>query len=101
MQDIVRSKGGVSLRLTDERWTHIVEEHSEMAGLRLDVLETVADPSVILEGNYGAFMAIREIAGGKYLVVIYKETSDDGFVITAFMTRRQRFLASRKRIWPG
>jgi len=92
-------KGGVSVRLTDERWTH--EAHFKMAGLRLDVLETVADPSVILEGHYGAFMAVREIAGGKYLVVIYKETSDDGFVITAFMTRRQRFLASRKRIWPG
>ncbi|MHC1610492.1 MAG: hypothetical protein ACXQTW_02655 [Candidatus Methanospirareceae archaeon] len=26
------SKNGVPIRLTDERWLHITEEHSEMAG---------------------------------------------------------------------
>lgn len=30
--DIVRSKKGVPIRLTEERWFHITEEHSEMAG---------------------------------------------------------------------
>ena len=100
MHDIVKSKNDVSVRLTDERWTHIVEEHSEMAGLRLDVLETVANPTMIVEGRYGALMAIREISKGKYLVVIYREIGNDGFVITSFMTRQKRFLTSRRKIWP-
>ena len=100
MQDIVQSKNGTSVRLTDERWTHIVEEHSEMAGLRFDVLETVTNPSAIFEGHYAALMAIREISKDKYLIVVYREAGDDGFVITAFMSRRQRFLRRRKKIWP-
>lgn len=50
MHDKVKSKNSVFVRLTDKRWTHIVEEHSEMAGLRPEVLETVANPSMILEG---------------------------------------------------
>ena len=71
MQDIAKSKTGISVRLTDERWTHIVEEHSEMAGLRHEVLEAITDPSMILEGRYGVLIDVREIAEGKYLVVIY------------------------------
>lgn len=37
----VVSKNGLPIRLTDERWTHITEEHCELAGLRSEVLETV------------------------------------------------------------
>lgn len=100
MIDRAKSKNGVSVRLTDERWTHIVEEHSEMAGLRPEVMETITDPSMILEGQYGVLMAAREILSGKYVVVVYRESGHDGFIITSFMTRRQRFLGRRKRLWP-
>jgi hypothetical protein len=30
------------IRLTDERWVHITEEHAELAGHRLEVLEAIA-----------------------------------------------------------
>lgn len=66
MLDISKSKNGVSVRLTDERWTHIVEEHSEMAGLRLEVLETIVNPSLILEGHHGVLVAVSEIVKGKH-----------------------------------
>jgi len=37
---------------------------------------------------------------GKYIVVIYRELSkEDGFVITAFLTRRRKQLGRRRRIW--
>ena len=101
MQDIAKSKNAISVRLTDERWSHIVEEHSEMAGLRREVLETITDPFMILEGHYGVLMAVREISKGKYLVAVYRETGVDGFIITSFMTRRQRFLVRRKKVWPA
>ena len=38
------SKNGKSIRITDERWTHVVESHDYMAGNRDLVVETVEDP---------------------------------------------------------
>jgi hypothetical protein len=42
------SKNNLPIRLTDERWIHITEEHAELAGYLMDVLEAVADPERIL-----------------------------------------------------
>jgi hypothetical protein len=39
MTEVVVSKNAVPIRLTDERWAHITEEHNELAGLRLNVLK--------------------------------------------------------------
>ena len=36
-----KSVNGVTIRLPDERWVHITEEHAEMAGYLYDVLETM------------------------------------------------------------
>ncbi len=47
------SKSGASIRLTDERWAHITEEHTELAGLRLEVLDTIARPVRIYGGADG------------------------------------------------
>jgi hypothetical protein len=97
----VRSKNGVSIRLTDERWVHIVEEHSEMAGYYVDILETIQEPDAIYEGKSGELLAIKEKNQGKYLIVVYKELDkDDGFVITAFSTRRLSQIERRIRLWP-
>ena len=81
--DIVKSKNGVPIRLTEERWVHITEEHSEMAGYYFEALETVKEPEAIYEGKMGECIAVREIEKGKYIVVVYRELSkEDGFVIT-------------------
>jgi hypothetical protein len=96
----VLSKNGIPIRLTDERWAHITEEHCELAGLRLEVMETVANPVRILAGKGGEFLAVREIGPGKYLVVVYREVDRDGFVITAFVTSRVNSLNRRVQLWP-
>jgi len=96
----VRSKNGVPIRLTDERWSHITEEHAELTDMRSDVLETVAEPERILAGGYEELLAICEVEQGKWLVVVYRELQDDGFIITAFLTRRIRSLNKRRQIWP-
>ena len=99
--DVVRSKIDVPIRLPQERWFHITEEHSEMAGYYYEVLETVEEPEAIYEGKAGECLAVREGERGKYLVVVYRETSEeDGFIITAFLTRRTRHFDRRERIWP-
>jgi len=100
MIDRVVSKSGVPIRLTDERWAHITEEHCELAGLRSEVVETVSQPERILLGGDGERLAIRELGEGKHLVVVYREQADDGFIITAFLTRRVRSLEKRRQVWP-
>ena len=97
---MVKSKNGVPIRLTVERWFHITEEHSEMAGYYFEVLETVENPEAIYEGKVGECIAVRQIEKGKYIVVVYRELSkEDGFVITAFLTRRKKQLERRRKIW--
>ena len=100
MLEIVQSKNEISIRLTDERWAHIIEEHCELAGLRLEVLENISNPSKILEGGDGELLAVRETEKDKFLVVVYRELISDGFVITAFLTRRKQYLNRRKQVWP-
>jgi hypothetical protein len=91
---------GAHIRLTDERWSHITEEHSELAGMRPDVLEVLERPVRIVEGSAGQLLATREVERGKWLVVVYREFDDDGFIITAFLTRRVRSLFARRQVWP-
>ncbi|MDI6770211.1 MAG: hypothetical protein QMD04_11130 [Anaerolineales bacterium] len=96
-----RSIKGVTIRLPAERWVHITEEHAELAGYYYDVLETIQQPLAVFEGNSGEYLAASEIDPGKYLIVVYQELSkEDGFVITAFMTKRWRQVERRKKIWP-
>ena len=100
MIDFVISKHGVQIRLTDERWAHITEEHSELAGMRFEILETIRNPSYILQGKEGELLAVSEITNGKFFVVVYRELVSDGFVITSFLTRKTKSLFKRKQIWP-
>ncbi len=100
MISIVNSKNGKVIRLTDERWAHITEEHCELAGMRPEVLETIFEPSRILEGGEEELLAVRELEVGKFLIVVYRELETDGFVITAFITRRAGSLDRRRQLWP-
>lgn len=95
------SRHGVPIRLTDERWVHIVEEHSELAGMRQDVLEAVSEAERVLAGSLGELIAVKGLETGRALIVVYRETSpDDGFVITAFESSRLASLDRRQQIWP-
>ena len=99
--EVIRSKNDVPIRLTEERWIHITEEHSEIAGYYFDVLETVQEPEAIYAGKAAELLAVKKTESGKYLVVIYKEVSEeDGFVITAFLTRKNEKIERRAKLWP-
>jgi hypothetical protein len=75
MMNTAKSVNGVTIRLPDERWVHIIEEHAEMAGYLYDVLETVQEPLAVFEGNEGELLAAREIESGKYIIAVYREVS--------------------------
>ncbi len=102
--EVVLSKNAVPIRLPDERWAHIIDEHGELADRRQQVLDTLAEPERILEGGAGELLAVREVEAGKAMVVVYRELVEaephDGFIITAFLTRRIASLDRRKQLWP-
>jgi hypothetical protein len=94
------SKNGIVIRLTDERWQHIVEEHAEVAPFKSEIMKAVAEPTRVFGGAAGESLGVRELELGKFIVVVYRELEEDGFVITAFLTRRMRSLERRRQIWP-
>ena len=100
--DIVESKNGVPIRLTEERWSHTVETHPELAGVRELVLETVTNPEVIQQGVASELIASRLYPdtprGEKWVVVTYRETSaSDEFIITAHLARR--LSTQKEELW--
>ena len=99
VEKVISVFSGMPIRLTQERWMHIVEEHPELENSRAEVLLTIEKPHKIFEGRDGELLAVREIEPGKLLVVIYKETLPEGFIITAFFTRRLRSIERKKLIW--
>jgi len=87
--DIVLSKNGVPIRLTEERWFHIIENHDDLAGHYDDVLYAIEDPDYIIAGYRRAQIALKKITRTKFLAVVYREISRvDGFVITAYFTSK-------------
>lgn len=83
--DKAYSVNGVPIRLTYERWYHIIENHDDLASHFFEVLETIENPRFVLRGNRGTLKAAKNMSKDKWLVVVYREVSKtDGFVITAY-----------------
>jgi len=99
----VISKSGLSIRLTAERWAHVVEAHDYMAGNQDLVFETIENPDYIVKGGKDELIAVRHYhktsLSEKNMVVVYKETKNDGFVITAFMTSKSEKILKRGVLW--
>ena len=90
------------IRLTGERWAHICRRHPELVNQREKIVETLNGPSEVLRGDFGEKLAIRFYRRtpltSKYLVVAYREIDPaDGFVVTAYFTRR--VTQWRERLW--
>jgi len=84
--EIVKSKNGVPIRLTEERWLHIIENYDDLAGYYDDILNYVEEPDYIIKGYRNALVALKKVDERKFLAVVYKELSNfDGFIITAFL----------------
>ncbi len=93
-----RSVSGVKIRLTPERWRHIVSRHPELEPFIDAVLATLSSPDFVVKGRVGELIAVRLLPKLpiriKHLMVAYKELDGrDGFVITAhFISNVERIL---------
>jgi hypothetical protein len=99
---IIHSKNNVPVRLTIERWNHIISRHPELEGQKEHVVQTLTEPDQIQQGDFGELIAIRFYKTtpltSKYLAIIYKEVmNSDGFVITAYYTAKPS--ERRQTIW--
>ena len=96
--EIAYSVNGVPVRLTEERWGHIVENKPYMKAYYERVLATVENSTWILRGYGGALIAVLSLGRRQFLNVLYREVSrQDGFIITAFVSRR---INRGDIIWP-
>jgi hypothetical protein len=98
----VFSKNSIPIRLTDERWSHILAGHPEMSAYHDEVLAAISEPTAIYEGSRGDLIAVSQQVEGtnKHIVVAYKETEDyDGFIITAYISNKLNSLKKREIIW--
>ena len=97
--DIAYSINDIPIRLTRERWFHIIENHDDLAGYYDDVLNAIEDPDLIIQGYGGALVAMKGMGKKRYLGVIYKEfvSRKDGFIISAYFTSK---IDRRKILWP-
>ncbi|HYY93913.1 MAG TPA: hypothetical protein VE713_05305 [Pyrinomonadaceae bacterium] len=95
--EVLYSVSGVPIRLTEERWEHLVDRHPHMSSYYEGVLEAVQEPEYILHGRGRTFFAVETLGKRKYLYVLYKEVSrTDGFIITAYTGTR---LDKSKIVW--
>lgn len=95
-----KSKNGILIRLTDERWKHITSSHIELTIVDFNkIIKIVKNPIMILNGDFGELLAVGKFGRKKWVVVIYKEVHEDGFIITSYLTTDLKWLLKRKIIW--
>jgi hypothetical protein len=96
--DIAHSVNSVPIRLTEERWAHIIENKPYMRKYYETVLAAVENPKWVLRGYAGALIAVLSLGRQQFLNVVYREVSRrDGFIITAFVSRT---INRGNTIWP-
>lgn len=92
---------GRSIRLTDERWRHILD-HPEMVDQRERLEKTLSTPDfVIATFSDEAVLAYHRLyehtpVTRKFMVVAVKTLLHDAFVVTAFYSSRGK---KGNRIW--
>ena len=95
--ETVYSLNDIPVRLTEERWRHIVDAHPYMTRYYEQMLDAVDDPEYIILGHKGSLIAVVGLQKNKILHVMYRELSKaDGFIITAYI---KTSFDKKKSIW--
>ncbi len=93
---------GHQVRLTAERLAHILE-HPEMTGLEAEILKVLRRPQLVRRSVSDPAVSMfydfypKTVLGGKWLCVVVKYTSNDAFVVTAYLTDKPK---AGEDLWP-
>jgi hypothetical protein len=91
--EILEDRNGREIRLTDERWAHIVG-HIEMIDQQERIAETLAEPDSIISTVHDSSVHVYQKfylqtpVTSKYMLVAVKILEDDAFIVTAFYSRK-------------
>lgn len=100
---IYRDYQGRNIRLSDERYEHIESDHPEMKGQNVKIQETLSNPDSVKRSKTDAEVELfyklyaSTPVTRKYLCVIVKTSTNDGFAITAYFTDT---LKQGEMLWP-
>ena len=93
---VVHSINKVVIRLTDERWEHILAGHPEVEKYLFQILDVVESPRMVLHCREDDFFVAGsaitdECALSHILIALYKEINKrDGFIISAYFIRSEK-----------
>jgi hypothetical protein len=93
---------GNSVRLTDERLSHILER-PEMQGMVEAIEQVLLRPKIVRRSRSDAAVSLfyefytQTLVGDKWLCVVVKYSSDDAFVVTAYLTDKPK---AGEDLWP-
>jgi len=85
----IEDKSGRKIHLSDERWKHIVTEHTALANKIEDIKEVLLNPLIIGRSKYDENVRYYQKYYkklSKYLLVSVKYLNGEGFIITVFYT---------------
>lgn len=89
---IFRDVNNRDVRLTDERYEHLMSDHPEMAEQIDKVRETLLNPGKVVRSRtdpqvelFYQFYQTTPVTQ-KFLCVVVKAFTDDAFIITAYFT---------------
>ncbi|MBI2449595.1 hypothetical protein HYV49_04840 [Candidatus Pacearchaeota archaeon] len=87
----VTDKTGRKIRLTKERWAHILKYHPYLSNSLEEIKEALIKPLIIVpskddENKYHYYRPLKDISG--YLLVSVKYLNNEGFIPTAFWTSK-------------
>lgn len=85
----IKDRNGKIVRLTDERWKHIAQEHPDVNDIE-EIRNTAREPLISRQSGYDSsvmwhyrFNKQRK----QYLMVAVKYLNDDGYIITSYYMR--------------
>lgn len=96
------SVNGVPIRLTKERWKHIINSHPEISQEDLkEILNSLSKPDMVLKGDLDELLAVKKKSDSRaWIVIPYKEIDqNDGFVLTAYLTTDASWLLKKEVLW--
>ena len=87
----IKDKTGRKIHLSKERWNHIVAKHPDMADKLDEIKQALIQPAMIVQHKYDDTMRnyCRYYKNERcYLLVSVKYLNGEGYVATAFFTRK-------------
>lgn len=85
----VKTRDGKLIRLTEKQWSHIIYRHPEMVKRLNDIEEAISSPTARIQHSDETTKFYKFIKDEKkYIMVAVKILNGDGFVVTAYKTKR-------------